>query len=269
MTQFQKVVKYCAIALAIFLIVSIIGGIVGAVASIAGLSGNSSTVGENRKYDVESTISHLKIDIAAAALEIREGEIFCVETNLKNLTVVEKDGKLIIEEKSKLVSASYNDAVLTVTIPAGHSFRDVDISTGAGKVAMGTLCAETLALELGAGEVTIQNLTATKEAEIDGGAGKLTIGGGALSDLELDMGVGEMKLTSLLSGSCELNMGVGKAELNLIGSKEDYAITLDKGIGNITVDGASFDSGSKHGSGETKIDIDGGVGAINIDYITQ
>ena len=34
MTTAQKIIKYCAIAFAVFLIVSIIGGIVGAVASV-------------------------------------------------------------------------------------------------------------------------------------------------------------------------------------------------------------------------------------------
>ena len=37
MTTAQKIIKYCAIAFAVFLIVSIIGGIVGAVTSVPAL----------------------------------------------------------------------------------------------------------------------------------------------------------------------------------------------------------------------------------------
>ena len=52
----------------------------------------------------------------------------------------------------------------------------------------------------------------------------------------------------------------------LLGSKDDYKIELDKGIGEATLEGESLKDDSVYGSGENKIDIDGGVGAINIDF---
>lgn len=43
MTSFQRIVKYLAIAFAVFLIVSIISGICGAIALLTGLTGKSTT----------------------------------------------------------------------------------------------------------------------------------------------------------------------------------------------------------------------------------
>ena len=46
MTTAQKIIKYCAIAFAVFLIVSIIGGIVGAVAAGTLVGRDGDGVGE-------------------------------------------------------------------------------------------------------------------------------------------------------------------------------------------------------------------------------
>ena len=43
-----------------------------------------------------------------------------------------------------------------------------------------------------------------------------------------------------------------------------YKIKVNKGIGSITIDGKETIDGNEYGHGETYIDIDGGVGAIEI-----
>ena len=46
----------------------------------------------------------------------------------------------------------------------------------------------------------------------------------------------------------------------------DYNISLDKGIGSATLAGNSMDDNTQYGTGSNKIDIDGGVGSISIDF---
>ena len=83
MTSLQRVIKYCAIAFAVFLSVSIISGICSAVAMVFGFLGGDS-VGEMQTYSISGEITSLDIEIGMAAFEIVEGENFSVESNLKN-----------------------------------------------------------------------------------------------------------------------------------------------------------------------------------------
>ena len=49
--------------------------------------------------------------------------------------------------------------------------------------------------------------------------------------------------------------------------KDDYFITLDKGLGNATINGKNMSGDTTYGTGENKLDIDGGLGSIQIDFI--
>lgn len=265
MTIFQKVVKYLAIAFALFLIVSIVSGIIGTVGVLGGLFSESGVTEDLTAYPVSSQIKELKVNVGAADFTITASDRLSVESNLKNLKVEEEDGVLTITEKSKF-GMHYHKAVLKLSIPDGYCFEKADIQTGAGRLTVDTLSADVLDLELGAGEVQIAQLNASESARIEGGTGKVTVSGGTLNNLELEMGVGQLNLTSALTGSSELDYGVGEANLTLIGAKDDYRITLKKGLGAATVDGKDMADGSVYGDGQNRIKIDGGVGAVNVSF---
>lgn len=277
MTSWQKTVKYAAMAFAIFLAISIIGSILGALAGIDFLldDGKQSGVGEMRTYEISGEIRELDIEIGAADFEIKSGDTFRVESNLTNLTVQERAGRLIISEKTQFgekihFGVTYTgETVLDLYVPAGTVFEKADITTGAGVVSIDTLTADTLKLELGAGKVDIQNLIATRRAEIDGGAGELNILGGTLADLDLDLGVGELNFSAGLSGECDFDCGVGAANITLPGSEDDYTIQIDKGLGDAFIGNAQAVNGKKYGSGPVELDVDGGVGKIEISFRPQ
>lgn len=265
MTTLQKVIKCCAIAFAVILIAGIVGGIVRICSFFAG----DGTVGEMQTYTVSQDITQLVIDIGAADLEIKEGDSFSVQSNLKKLTVEEKNGCLRIIEKQTLFHNTIKDAVLTVTMPTGVVLNKGEITTGAGRVSVAYLSVNSLELELGAGEVNIHRLTAVHTSKIKGGAGKVTITDATLANLDLEMGVGELVFSGALTGNCDWECGVGATKLTLAGSREDYTVSLAKGLGEATVDGTSLADGAVVGSGTNKIDIEGGVGSIKIDFQAQ
>ena len=262
MTTFQRIIKYLAMAFAIFLVVSIIGGILGAVGLFGGLFDSDAVMDDVKTYGVSSDITSLDIKFNAADFTIKQADSFSVESNLKYLTVTEKDGTLIIEEQKKF-GKTYSKAVLTLYVPKDAALKKAAITSGAGRLTVDTLSADSVILNLGAGEVNIDSLTAISYADIDGGAGKITVSGGSLCNLDLDMGVGQLNLTSALVGNSELDLGVGESNLIFIGSEDDYSVNVEKGIGSITVDGKSV-SNYNSMRGQNKIDIDGGVGAINV-----
>ena len=154
----------------------------------------------------------------------------------------------------------------TLYVPADTVFEKADITTGAGRLTVDNLSAATMNFELGAGEVKIDTLIATTAVDIEGGAGKITISGGALHNLDLEMGVGQFNLTSALTGECDFDLGVGESNITVIGNKDDYKLDMEKGIGNITVDGASVSNIRVQGKGNNSIEVSGGIGAINLKF---
>lgn len=220
---------------------------------------------EVKTYTVGADIGRLEVRINAADFIIKEADAFSVESNLKHLTVSDGNGVLRIVENTKNAK-KYEDAMLTLYVPAGTVFRSAEITTGAGRLTADVLSAEALELTLGAGEVRIEYLEATREADIEGGAGAMTIADGSLRDLELEMGVGELNLTAALMGDCELRFGVGESNLTLLGSRDDYRVEVEKGIGGITVDGEPVSERGAIGSGANHVEVEGGIGAINLRF---
>lgn len=267
MTTAQKIIKYLAIAFAIFLCASIVGGIMRAVGLLGGLFGDELVADEITTYNVNSEIDGINIKINAADLQIKQGEKFLVESNLKNLKIEEKGGVLILKETKSLAS-TYTGAVLTVYIPSDAKLYSVDLTTGAGRVSADRLSTKKINFELGAGEVIIGELTAALEADIDGGAGEITISGGKLNGLDFNMGVGRLNFTAQLTGECEFDLGIGESNITLLGGKDDYRLHIEKGLGSITLNGENTSSIKGYGNGANRIEINGGIGAINVEFKT-
>lgn len=231
MTTIQKVIKYLAIAFAIFLTVSIVSGILGALGVITGLQNVKQYIKEDMQgttYDAE--IESLDIDLAAANLKIQNGETFSVETDNEYITHRQKDGKVIVEEKKHNWFGGSDGGTLVITIPEDHKLQEIEIDAGAGNIEIA--CAE-------------------------------------VRNLDLDMGVGELKLISRLNGNSDIDFGVGEANIILIGESEDYRIRMSKGIGRATLDGKDMGNDEWYGNGSNMIEMDGGVGEIAIEFQSE
>ena len=192
--------------------------------------------------------------------------LFGAGVDNKYLKVTEENGCLVITDTNRNYSNANGKIQVNLYLPTDFTFQKANITTGAGQVNVDRLAAEDLYLELGAGQVQIETLEATRSSKINGGAGQVIVNDGTLHNLDLDMGVGELRIKSALTGDCDLDMGVGATYLNLVGSIDDYRIELDKGVGAATLEGESLSDGAVRGSGENTIDIDGGVGEIRISF---
>lgn len=268
MTTVQKIIKYLALVFAIFLSVSIITGICGALFTIANLFG-ANTESEIVNQSIGSDFTSISVNLSAAELEIKTGDKFAVETNHKYLKCEEQDDILKISETRTLFASHSGGMKVILTVPKGIHFDYVDIRAGAGSVTIDELSSNMLDIELGAGELKAGELVATYKAEIDGGAGSVTISGGRLNNADIDMGVGELNLTSELSGKSSIDYGIGETNLVLIGEEDDYKIELDKGIGEAWLAGRKMSDDSVYGAGENFIEIDGGIGELNIIFKTE
>ena len=258
MTTAQKVIKYLAIAFAIFLIVNIVSGI---NTENQVITEEMSTT--NLEYE---NINTLDIDIPFSSLKIKNSEELKIETNNTNINCTQNNETIRIDEKEHNWFQRNNVGELIIYIPNDLEFDRVKINTGAGKIDIEKITTKKLSLEIGAGETKIEELNVTDEAKIDGGAGKVTILSGKINNLDLDMGVGSSEVNSELKGDSDIDAGIGELKINVNAPKEDYNIKVSKGIGNITIDGKTVSDDTTYGDGENDIRIDGGIGNIKIDF---
>lgn len=268
MSDVQRVIKYVAIAFAIYLIVNIISVIVFGISSMFFLFDDNDSILEEMKVltlDGEQVFTVLDIDIRGTSLDIVESKEFKVETNNKYIEVNQSNDKVTIKEKKQAWYRNSGKSKLVVYMPADMELEKFIVDAGAGKVSIDSARTRDLDFNLGAGQVTIGNLIASKKAKIDGGAGEIIIKDGSLNNLDFDMGVGRAEISAEILGKSDIDAGVGELEIHLFGKKDDYQITVDKGVGMIRIDGESMKS-STYGDGTNKIDIDGGVGSIRIEF---
>lgn len=227
-------------------------------------------VGKTKTYEIASEIHSLDIQIGAADFIIEHGDRFSAESNLNHLSVSEQNGVLtIIEGNHNQIGINYTDAVLKLCVPSDIVFESVAITTDAANLTADSLSTNYLEMDLGAGKVQFGCLNAYANSDIEGGTGQITIENGILNDLALEMGVGELNLTAALLGNSNLSFGVGKSNLTLIGNKDAYKIDIENDLGNITVDGKTVTDFSNSGNGQNYIEIEGGIGNVDIVFMSE
>lgn len=272
MTTAQKIIKYLATAFAIFLIVTIISGILGGLYVFSGILGlqKENEIINNEEMSITSFentyVKTLDIDVTYTNLTIKKANSLKVETNNQNITCKQSSQTLRIKEKSRNWFLNHDKGDLIIYIPENLEFEKVKINTGAGKIEIENINTRNLDLELGAGETRIEKLNVTNNCKIEGGAGKVSVLFGKINDLDLYMGIGELNVNAILTGQNKINAGIGNLNINLQGNKENYKIKVDKGIGSIKINGKEASDSEIYGYGENNIKIDGGIGNIRIDF---
>lgn len=266
MSGLQKTIKYLAIAFAIFLTFNIISGMMYGISLIGDILDDDDDNITEKLNDLEINDDTLLLDIDVSSINIviQEGDTFKAETNNKYINSKQDKNKLYVEEKKH--KWFHNDkSELIVYVPSDFIFDGVSIATGAGKVNIEKMSTKQLNLNLGAGKVDINHLEVLENAKIDGGAGEINIHAISIHNLDLDMGFGKLSLSSKLTGNNKIDAGVGKMNLSLKGVLDDYKIFLDKGIGDAKINGKTMEDSVTYGSGNHKLDIDGGIGSIDIE----
>ena len=164
----------------------------------------------------------LKVALGRTDLEIKKGEKFAAETNYGKVEIKQDGNKILIEEKDGDWLKD-DHRVVTVTVPGNLEFETVGISGGVGKT----------------------NIEFLKT-----------------KNLELSVGVGETNVAMLDVQNAKINTGVGALKLNLAGAEQDYEIKVRHGIGDIRVNDKELGRDTVLGSGEHKVEINGGIGEV-------
>lgn len=268
MKPVQKIIKYLAIAFAIFLVINIFSFILLGLhifGDVLGLTKKEEIVEKSFVTDFENiNIATLNISLDYSNLIIKNGNTLKTEINSNDITCNQNNNQLTVEQEKHNWFTRKSKSEVIIYIPTNMTFDKVFINSGAGKIEIESLNAKELFLEIGAGNVEIQNLSILDTAKIEGGAGAVSVLDGEINNLDLDIGVGKFEIKTKLLGENKINAGIGELDVSLKDKLENYTIEADKGLGNININGKNFPDDSKYGNGNTFVKIEGGIGSINI-----
>jgi len=265
MNEFQKIIKIFAVCLAIVIIVNIFGFIISGLSIITHI-GNANIVEGKSFTETYKDVQKINLDTASANIEIKIGDEFKVEIDTKNkVTSRLNNGELKVEEKQRWFWNTKFSGNITIYVPENIILKDLDLNTGAGKITIDNIKSEKCNIEHGAGLLKMSNSNFDK-TNIDGGAGKIEIYSSKLNDLHLDCGVGKVEIEAMITGNSKVSADVGQIDLLLLGNSEDYKIRVGKGIGSISINRDEYSSNYTYGSGNNKIEVEGGIGSIDIKF---
>ena len=256
----NRIIKTFAFILAAIVIISMLGGIYALCITVFDLF-QSNQIENQIQYD--SLMSSLDIDLKTANLEIKLGDKLLVSTTNKYVTTYQNNNNIVIQEKKHSILSKDNNKVI-ITVPDNFLLDIVEIDITSGSIKIDKLETKRLNLDLGSGTTKINNLLVTDKTKIDCGSGKFLLNNGNLSNLNLDAGLGDTILNTKIIGNSNIETDIGKLELNLIGSLNDYELTIDKGVGSIKLNNESLKDKSVVGTGNNYLLIEGGIGLTSI-----
>lgn len=256
----NRIIKTFAFILAAIVIISMLGGIYALCITVFDLF-QSNQIENQIQYD--SLMSSLDIDLKTANLEIKLGDKLLVSTTNKYVTTYQNNNNIVIQEKKHSLLSKDNNKVI-ITVPDNFLLDIVEIDITSGSIKIDKLETKRLNLDLGSGTTKINNLLVTDKTKIDCGSGKFLLNNGNLSNLNLDTGLGDTILNAKIIGNSNIETDIGKLELNLIGSINDYELTIDKGVGSVKLNNESLKDKSVVGTGNNYLLIEGGIGLTSI-----
>lgn len=277
MSEFQKVIKYCAMAFAAFLAFSIITGIVTAVFALAGFVTYTPGKGVKEISKSFEAVRSLDVEHGLGTLYIKAGEgdkILVEARNVNKNLIIDKSagGKLSVKNEfnfwdfingnNKIGSKSE----ITIYVPENFEADRVKLDAGAGNINIEFLDTEKLDINAGAGNINGSKITA-EQVKLDGGVGDIILAGVNFTDADIDSGVGNIEIQGSLYGKNKIDCGVGNLTLDILQKEDDFNLKLDKGLGSIHINGRKYSNLDWNDStADNVLDINGGVGNIDINF---
>ena len=233
MTEIQKIIKYCALALAIFLIFIIVTTIANVGYNIlekTDLINNSNSKLLKNNIVIsnnESEIREIDIDIKSSNIILKTAKNFKVETNNKDIKYSYEDGKVLIKQNNvnKWYFNKNNNSKLIFYIPSEISLEKININNNVGDV-----------------KIDFEKI----------------------SNLNIDLDVGDIFVKSMLSGKNTIKSNIGDINLELLLKQEDYKFEFDKDIGEVKLNNNKIKRDTITGNSNNNLKIKTNIGDIKI-----
>jgi hypothetical protein len=274
MSSFQKTVKYGAITFAVLLTVIILTGVVSLASGVAFVLGDEQ--GEGIDFNKEFLdVEKLDISHSLGKLNIKTGDGFRVEaTNVsEKFSANVVDGTLIIDETDSFnifftsgFGTTRNKSVITIYVPEDFNAKSIEIDCGVGDIYMEDISSDFLSVDAGVGKIYGRNITSMK-VNADSGVGDIDLVAVNFSNMTLEGGIGDISIEGIILGKSDIDCGLGNVNLQIRGSREEYALSVDSSLGRVKVNDKKVSREYQDNyKAESTIVIDGGMGDVDIDF---
>lgn len=203
---------------------------------------------------------------ASYSCELRDGVLKVNPGNVDIHITVFGEGK-------KFRKGDIEKDMVLITVPCGMHFEEIDLSIGAGKAKFknNSTTYDRAEIEVGAGTVSVDNLTVEGHMEVESGAGTVELLNFKAASASVDCGVGKMNLHGAVDGNIDINCGVGSVEMELDAVEADYNYEINCAVGAILVNGSkrgvglfSYSTKLHNADAKGKINMSCGVGRIEL-----
>ncbi len=237
----------------------------------------------NRKYDIITgsrgeycpgdNIQKLDIEIAGCRFYTGvswDDQIYLNVYGAYRFQAYVKDGTLHIKAKSASVSDWAEGGEITLYLPAGYHFQDVDMELEAGEFLFENLNAAKVSLEVGAGQADIQNVE-TADMNISVGAGYVGLWEAQITKLDVELGMGAFSINGAVNGDIDIDCSMGNVDMTLEGREQDFDYCLEGAMGNIELNGNSYGGLAQeleiNNHAAKEMDIECSMGSVIITFL--
>lgn len=224
-------------------------------------------------------IDKLELDIGASSLQIKYEDIeeyqVQVHQSKRGYIFCEKAGSVLsIEsgiENSVINLGGETGNKITLTIPKEAKLKEIELTLGAGSCTGDKLCASTMSIEIGAGNLEVDELKAEKTMELSVGAGNIEADKIEARQLELECEAGRCYVKKVTTkDDIDLTCDAGYVYIGLQGTEESYNYDLSCAMGSLKVagqqhSGVDFSKETDHGA-DKELTAECNVGAIEIEF---
>lgn len=232
-------------------------------------------IGERESFDLdfsnEGEFNAIEMKLSIGDIKIIRGEKLLLSAKNVPVNSVKAEvnkGCLNISSDKKgwkpFVNFSSGSTKIVLTIPYDMNIDKLYLENGVGELYVSDFDLESFELDSGVGDGKFENITA-KSVNIMSGVGDQTFTDCNFNNLDLESGVGEVALEGNITGRCNIEGGVGEIDIVIYGEPDDYAFKTDKGIGDININGGSYNRISNT-SADNEIYISNGVGEITVKF---
>lgn len=210
----------------------------------------------NKKYPVEngdveytyqtfSELNSVNLDVELGGCmfyieESSDGTFYVEGENTSKFQAYEEGGTVYLKATRKTnVWDEIKKCVITLYIPAGHSFSDVQMDLGAGLMDLGTLYSGSMTLAVGAGQITADFLQA-ESLDVSVGAGEALIDDMNVTYLNASVGAGHIYAGGSVGGDINAECAMGSLELDLNGAETDFDYSVECMAGAVLIGDSTF-----------------------------
>lgn len=219
-------------------------------------------------YDVKN----LRIDLRHGEVDIEESQDNKIRVFLdgspNNIRAECADGELTVED-DRQGSESRKDVYICLQIPYNIEFDSLDMQVDAGVVdAECGIQALVLNLQADAADISVSGVDADV-LNVSVGTGVVDIDEGSFGAVDLDCGVGQLDLDASISRDSKISCGMGAVDIEMDEDPNNFNYVISCGMGSIDIGDNTYSGIAKarkidNGASAT-ITLDCGMGNISID----